>query len=62
MNKLILVLAVAMIGCANTQILEQSKREAAYRKLIDDSQNATTPTAGPGPLKMPQEWMDQWKK
>jgi hypothetical protein len=62
MNKLILVLAVAMIGCANTQILEQSKREAAYRKLIDDSQNATTPTAGPGPLEMPQEWMDQWKK
>jgi hypothetical protein len=51
-----------VIGCANTQILEQSKREAAYRKLIDDSQNATTPTAGPGPLKMPQEWMDQWKK
>jgi hypothetical protein len=62
MNKLILVLAVAMIGCANTQILEQSKREAAYRKLIDDSQTATTPTAGPGPLEMPQEWMDQWKK
>ena len=62
MNKLILILAVAMIGCANTQVLEQSKREAAYRKLIDDSQNATTPTAGPGPLKMPQEWIDQWPK
>jgi hypothetical protein len=61
MNKLILILVLAMIGCANTQILEQSKREAAYRKLIDDSQNATTPTAGPGPLEMPQEWMDQWK-
>ena len=62
MNKLILILALAVIGCANTQILEQSKREAAYRKLIDDSQTATTPTAGPGPLEMPQEWMDQWKK
>ena len=62
MNKLILLLALAMFGCANTQILEQSKRETAYRKLIDDSQNATTPTAGPGPIEMPQEWMDQWKK
>jgi hypothetical protein len=62
MNKLILVLALITIGCANTQILEQSKREAAYRKLIDDSQNATTPTAGAGPLEMPQDWMDQWKK
>ena len=62
MNKLILLLVLVMFGCANTQILEQSKREAAYRKLIDDSQNATTPTAGPGPLEMPQEWMDQWKK
>ena len=62
MNKLILILALAMIGCANTQILEQSKRETAYRKLIDESQNATTPTAGPGPIEMPQEWMDQWKK
>ena len=62
MNKLILILVLVTIGCANTQILEQSKREAAYRKLIDDSQNATTPTAGPGPLKMPQEWMDQWPK
>ncbi len=50
-----------MIGCANTQILEQSKREAAYRKLINDSQNATIPTAGPGPIKMPKEWMDQWR-
>jgi hypothetical protein len=62
MNKLILLLVLVMFGCANTQILEQSKREAAYRKLIDDSQNVTTPTAGPGPLEMPQEWMDQWKK
>jgi hypothetical protein len=62
MNKLILLLVLVMFGCANTQILEQSKREAAYRKLIDDSQTATTPTAGPGPLEMPQEWMDQWKK
>jgi hypothetical protein len=61
MNKLILLLVLVMFGCANTQILEQSKREAAYRKLIDDSQNATTPTAGPGPIEMPQDWMDQWK-
>jgi hypothetical protein len=62
MNKLILVLALATFGCANVQMLEQAKREAAYRKLIDDSQNATTPTAGPGPIEMPQEWIDQWKK
>jgi len=61
MNKLVLLLVLVMFGCANTQILEQSKREAAYRKLIDDSQNATTPTAGPGPIEMPQDWMDQWK-
>lgn len=61
MNKLILVLAVVMIGCANTQLLDQSKREAAYRRLIDETQNTTTPTAGPGPLEMPQEWMDQWQ-
>jgi hypothetical protein len=62
MNKLILLLALAMFGCANNQYIENAKGEAAYRKLIDDSQNATTPTAGPGPLEMPQEWMDQWKK
>ena len=62
MNKLILVLMLSTVGCANTQILEQSRQEKEYRRLIDDSQNATTPTAGPGPLEMPQEWMDQWKK
>ena len=62
MNKLILILALATIGCANTQVLEQSKREAAYRRLLDENQNTTTPTAGPGPIEMPQEWMDQWKK
>jgi hypothetical protein len=62
MNKLILVLMLSTVGCANTQILEQSKREAAYRKLIDDTQNTTMSTAGPGPIEMPQEWMDQWKK
>ncbi len=61
MNKLILILLLVTVGCANTQILEQSKREIAYRKLIDDTQNAITPTAGPGPLQMPQEWMDQWQ-
>ena len=61
MNKLILVLALAMFGCANNQYIENAKREAAYRKTLDDNQNTTTPTAGPGPLEMPQEWMDQWK-
>ena len=62
MNKLILVLALAMFGCANNQYIENAKREAAYRKTLDENQNTTTPTAGPGPLEMPQEWMDQWKK
>lgn len=62
MNKLILILALVTFGCANTQVLEQSKREAAYRRLLDENQNTTTPTAGPGPLEMPQEWLDQWKK
>ena len=61
MNKLILVLALAMFGCANNQYIENAKREAAYRKTLDDNQNTTPPTAGPGPLEMPQEWMDQWK-
>lgn len=61
MNKLILVLALAMFGCANNQYIENAKREAAYRRTLDDNQNTTTPTAGPGPLEMPQEWMDQWK-
>jgi hypothetical protein len=62
MNKLILILALATFGCANTQVLEQSKNEAAYRRLLDENQNTTTPTAGPGPIEMPQWWMDQWKK
>jgi hypothetical protein len=61
MNKLILILALVTVGCASTQILEQSKREAAYRRLLDENQNTTTPTAGPGPIQMPQEWMDQWR-
>jgi hypothetical protein len=61
MNKLILILALAAVGCANTQILEQSKREIAYRRLIDETQNTTIPTAGPGPIEMPKEWMDQWQ-
>jgi hypothetical protein len=62
MNKLILILALAAVGCANNQYIENAKREAAYRKTLDDNQNTTIPTAGPGPLEMPQEWMDQWKK
>lgn len=61
MNKLILVLALSMIGCANNQIIEQSKREAAYRRLLDENQNTTMPTAGPGPIEMPKEWIDQWQ-
>lgn len=61
MNKLILILALATVGCANNQIIEQSKREAAYRKSLDSGQGDTVPTAGPGPLVMPQEWMDQWQ-
>jgi hypothetical protein len=62
MNKLILILALAMFGCANTQIIEQAKQEAHYRNLSENYDNTTVPTAGPGPLKMPQEWMDQWPK
>ena len=60
MNKLILILALVTIGCANNQIVENAKREAAYRRTLDDNQN-TIPTAGPGPIQMPQEWMDQWR-
>ncbi len=62
MNKLVLILALVTVGCANNQYIENAKREAAYRRTLDDNQNTTTPTAGPGPLEMPKEWMDQWKK
>ena len=61
MNKLILILALVTIGCANNQYIENAKREASYRRTLDNIQNTTTPTAGPGPLEMPQEWMDQWQ-
>ena len=61
MNKLVLILALVTVGCANNQIIEQAKREAAYRKLIDETQHTNTSTAGPGPIQMPQEWMDQWR-
>ncbi len=62
MNKLILFLMLGLIGCANTQIVEQAKRESAYRKQLEYYDTTTIPTAGPGPLKMPQEWIDQWPK
>jgi len=62
MNKLILLLALAMFGCANTQIIEQAKQEAHYRNLPENYDNTTVPTAGLGPLEMPREWMDQWPK
>ena len=61
MNKLILILALAAVGCANTQLLDQARREAAYRRTLDETQNTTVPTAGSGPLEMPQEWIDQWQ-
>ena len=61
MNKLVLILALVTVGCANNQIVEQSKREAVYRRILDDTQYTTIPTAGPGPIQMPQEWMDQWQ-
>ena len=60
MNKLILILALITVGCANNQIVEQANREAAYRRTLDDNQN-TIPTAGPGPIQMPKEWMNQWQ-
>ena len=61
MNKLILILALAAVGCANNQYIENAKREAAYRRTLDDNPNTTIPTAGPGPIEMPQDWIDQWK-
>ena len=61
MNKFILVLVLATIGCANNQIIEQAKREASYRKLLETPEGNSTPTAGSGPIQMPQEWMDQWR-
>ena len=61
MNKLVLVFILFIVSCANTQILDQAKREAAYRQQIDLSESSTIPTAGSGPLEMPKEWMDQWQ-
>jgi hypothetical protein len=63
MNKLILVLTLVMFGCANTQILEQSKQEKEYRRQIlemSDRENAYQPKNN-GPIEMPKEWMDQWR-
>ena len=63
MNKLILILALVTVGCANTQILEQSKQEKEYRRQISemsDRENAYQPKNN-GPIEMPQEWMDQWR-
>jgi hypothetical protein len=62
MNKLILILMLALFGCANTQIIEQSKREVYDRKQLENYDTTTVPTAGRGPLEMPQEWMNQWPK
>lgn len=64
MNKFILVLALAMFGCANNQYIENAKREASYRKLLEileTPEGNSTPTAGPGPIEMPKEWIDQWQ-
>lgn len=61
MNKLVLILTLISVGCANTQILDQARREALYRQQIDMSESSTVPSAGPGPLVMPQEWIDQWQ-
>lgn len=60
MNKLVLFLALTAVGCANTQLLDQAKREAAYRQQLDLSESSTVPTAGVGPIEMPKEWMNQW--
>ena len=62
MNKLLLLLTLTTFGCANTQIIEQSKRESQERRQLENYDNTTIPTAGSGPIEMPQEWMDQWKK
>lgn len=61
MNKFIILLVLTTLGCANTQILDQAKREAAYRQQLDLSESSTIPTAGPGPIEMPKEWIDQWQ-
>ena len=62
MNKFVLALLLFTVGCANNQIIEQAKREASYRRMLDTGREDTIPTAGQGPLVMPKEWMDQWPK
>ena len=61
MNKFLLIFVLFTVGCANNQIVEQAKREAYYRKLLETPEGNSIPTAGPGPIEMPQEWMDQWQ-
>lgn len=64
MNKLMLVLSLVSVGCANTQMIAQSTQEREYRRQINEMserENAYQPKYN-GPIEMPQEWVDQWKK
>ena len=54
-----IVLSV-LAGCANTQMVEDAKRDTEYRKALENYGESKYEPKGTGPIEMPQEWMDQW--
>ena len=54
------VICFAVFGCANTQMVEDAKRDTEYRKALENYGESKYEPKGTGPIEMPQEWMDQW--
>jgi len=54
------VICFAVFGCANTQMVEDAKRDTEYRKSLLEYKEPRYEPKGTGPIEMPQEWMDQW--
>ncbi|MDC1281818.1 hypothetical protein N8Z09_04100 [Methylophilaceae bacterium] len=53
-----------LTGCANTQMAQQNKADAKYRKqtvqYVESQKNRKQDNQLSGPIEMPQEWIDQW--
>jgi len=54
------ILLFALAGCANTQMVEDAKRDTEYRKSLLEYKEPDYVPKGTGPIEMPQEWIDQW--
>jgi len=54
------ILLFALAGCANTQMVEDAKRDTEYRKSLLEYKEPDYVPKGTGPFEMPQEWIDQW--